>query len=207
MLGFGINYKKWNRILSLSSVCVYCGSSNLVADKFKLSAQAIGTEMARRGTQVVYGGGHVGLMGIVADSALKQGGKVIGIIPEHIKAQEVQHTGLTELHVVPDMHTRKRMMVERSQAFVILPGGLGTLDETFEILTWKKLKLHSKPIIVFNQDGYWDSMLALIDKTIAEEFSQPADRALFKVATTVEALFAALDEETVPDMGAMTGRM
>jgi len=193
--------------LTLHSICVYCGSSNTVAQRYKDSAQAIGAEIARRGSRVVYGGGHVGLMGIVADAAMKQGGSVIGIIPEHIRAQEVQHTGLTELHVVPDMHTRKRMMVERADAFVILPGGLGTLDETFEILTWKKLKLHNKPVIIFNQDGYWDTMIALIDKTIAENFSQPADRVLFKTVTTIEELFAALNEESVPDMGAMTGRM
>ena len=110
-------------------------------------------------------------MGIVADSALKAGGKVIGIIPQHIRAQEVQHTGLTELHVVPDMHTRKRMMVEQSDAFVILPGGLGTLDETFEILTWKKLSLHNKPIIIFNDRGYWDPMLKLITHTVSEGFA------------------------------------
>jgi uncharacterized protein (TIGR00730 family) len=193
--------------LALSSVCIYCGSSNLVAQKFKDSANAIGTGLARCGSRIVYGGGHVGLMGIIADSALKAGGTVIGIIPEHIRAQEVQHTGLTELHVVPDMHTRKRMMVERADAFIILPGGLGTLDETFEILTWKKLKLHNKPVIIFNQDHYWDDMLGLIDKTIAEGFSQPSDRALFKVATTIETVFAMLSEETVADMGVVTGRM
>jgi len=193
--------------LSFSSVCVYCGSSSLVAQSFKTSAHDIGTELAQRGVRVVYGGGHVGLMGIVADSALKAGGTVVGIIPEHIRAQEVQHKGLTELHVVPDMHTRKRMMVERSDAFVILPGGLGTLDEAFEILTWKKLKLHNKPIIIFNQDGYWDTMIALIDKTISEGFSQPADRVLFKVATSVEGVFALLDEPAVPSIGTLTGRM
>ena len=193
--------------MTVSSVCVYCGSSNLVADKFKTTAQLIGAELAGRGARVVYGGGHVGLMGIVADSALRAGGTVIGIIPEHNRAQEVQHTGLTELHVVPDMHTRKRMMVERADAFVILPGGLGTLDEAFEILTWKKLKLHNKPIIIFNQDGYWDEMIALIDRTIDEGFSQPADRALFKEVNSVEALFDALDEPGAPDMGVMTGRM
>jgi len=146
-------------------------------------------------------------MGIVADSALKAGGKVIGIIPEHIRAQEIQHTGLTELHVVPDMHTRKRMMVERADAFIILPGGFGTLDELFEILTWKKLKLHNKPVIIFNQDGYWDTMIALVDKTIAENFSQPADRALFTVVTTIEELFKAMDESATADIGALTGRM
>ncbi|MDE1902077.1 MAG: TIGR00730 family Rossman fold protein [Alphaproteobacteria bacterium] len=190
-----------------SSVCVYCGSSNAVAQKFKDSAVKIGATLAQRGVRVVYGGGHVGLMGLVADSALKAGGTVIGIIPEHIRAQEVQHTGLTELHVVPDMHTRKRMMVERADAFIILPGGFGTLDELFEILTWKKLKLHNKPIVIFNQDGYWNEAIALIDKTIAEHFSQPSDRALFKIATDIDGVFAALDEAAPPDIGTMTGRM
>jgi uncharacterized protein (TIGR00730 family) len=190
-----------------SSVCVYCGSANSVAQKYKDSAAAIATELARRGARVVYGGGHVGLMGIIADAALKAGGKVVGIIPEHIRTQEVQHTSLTELHVVPDMHTRKRMMVERADAFVILPGGYGTLDELFEILTWKKLHLHNKPVILFNQDGYWDALLALIDKTIKEGFAQPADRALFKVVGDIKALFAALDEESAPDIGVVTGRM
>ena len=193
--------------MSSPSVCVYCGSSDSVAEKFKTTAQLIGAELAQRGSRVIYGGGHVGLMGIVADSALRAGGTVIGIIPEHIKAQEVQHNGLTELHVVSDMHTRKRMMVERADAFFILPGGLGTLDETFEILTWKKLKLHNKPVIVFNQDGYWDEMIALVDKTINEGFSRPADRVLFQEVNSVEALFAALDEPRVPDMGVLTGRL
>ena len=193
--------------MAFSSVCVYCGSSSLIAQSFKSSARTIGTELAQCGVRVIYGGGHVGLMGIVADSALKAGGKVIGIIPEHIRSQEVQHNALTELHVVPDMHTRKRMMVERADAFIILPGGLGTLDEAFEILTWKKLKLHNKPIIIFNQDGYWDKMIALIDMTITEGFSQPADRVLFQVATSVEAVFALLDEPHAPDIGTLTGRM
>ena len=193
--------------LVLSSVCVYCGSSSLVAPAFKTSANILGTELARQGVSVVYGGGHVGLMGIVADSALKAGGKVYGIIPEHIRAQEVQHMGLTELHVVTDMHTRKRMMVERAEAFVILPGGLGTLDEAFEIITWKKLKLHNKPIIILNQDGYWNDMLALIDKTIAEGFSQAPDRLLFDVTDSVEGVLALLNEPAVQDHVVLTGRM
>jgi uncharacterized protein (TIGR00730 family) len=193
--------------LLLSSVCVYCGSSGQVDQKFKDSARAIGTELARRKLRTVYGGGHVGLMGIVADSALQAGGTVIGIIPEHIRAQEVQHTGLTELHVVPDMHTRKRMMVERADAFVILPGGFGTLDEAFEILTWKQLQLHDKPIIFFNLDGYWDQLLAMIDKMVAEGFSKPAYRAFFKVVTDVKSLFEALDTATTADKSPATGQM
>lgn len=163
--------------------------------------------LARRGFSFVYGGGHVGLMGIVADTALQLGAKVIGIIPEHIKAKEIQHTGLTELHVVPDMHTRKRMMVERADAFVILPGGLGTLDEAFEILTWKKLGLHNKPIIIYNYEGYWDPLLALIDRTLKDGFSQPSDRALFKTVTTIEDLLDAIDSHSTPAIATMTGRM
>ena len=146
-------------------------------------------------------------MGIIADAALKAGAKVTGIIPEHIRAMEVQHTGLTKLHVVPDMHTRKRMMVESSDAFLILPGGLGTLDEVFEILTWKKLKLHNKPIIIFNQDGYWDTFLALIDQTIKEGFAFTSDRALFKVVTTIPEMLEVIAQNDTPKMGVVTGRM
>lgn len=186
---------------------MYCGSSDNVAQSFKTLAHDVSTTLAQHKLNLVYGGGHVGLMGIVADSAIKAGTKVVGIIPEHIRALEVQHMGLTELHVVPDMHTRKRMMVERSDAFVILPGGLGTLDETFEILTWKKLRLHNKPIIIFNQDGYWDPLLALMDRMIAEGFALPSDAVLYKVVTTIDSLMAALDESIVPDTAVITGRM
>jgi len=188
-------------------VCVYCGSANNVAQKYKLSAQAIGTELARRGIHVIYGGGRVGLMGIVADSALKAGGTVIGIIPEHIREQEVQHKALTELHVVPDMHTRKRMMVDRGDAFIILPGGFGTLDELFEIMTWKKLKLHHDPIYIFNQDGYWNEMIALVKKTIDEGFSKPEDFNMFEVVNSVDELFAALDSQKKPGGSSLPGRM
>ena len=193
--------------MSLSSICVYCGSSNQVAQHFKDSAQAVGTELARRQIRTVYGGGHVGLMGIVADSALKAGGYVTGIIPEHIRAQEVQHEGLNELIVVPDMHTRKRMMVERSEAFIVLPGGLGTLDEAFEIIIWKKLKLHNKPIFLFNEQGYWNEMIALINKTIKVGFSHPSDNALYREANTLAELFALLDEPHAADIGSLTARM
>ena len=170
---------KRDRPLRITSVCVYCGSASGVAEPYKKAAHDIGAALAERKLRTVYGGGHVGLMGIVADAALKAGGEVIGIIPEHIRSHEVQHMGLTELHVVPDMHTRKRMMVERADAFVIMPGGLGTLDEAFEILTWKKLGLHSKPVIIFNQDGYWDPSPGLIDRTIKDGFAKPEDAELY----------------------------
>ena len=193
--------------VSVSKVCIYCGSSNNVAEAFKKNAHDASTALAKQGMRIVYGGGHVGLMGIIADAALKVGTEVIGIIPEHIRAQEVQHTGLTKLHVVPDMHTRKRMMVESSDAFVILPGGLGTLDEVFEILTWKKLKLHNKPILIFNQNGYWDGFLELINHIIGEGFAAPSDGALFKVVTTIPEMLDVLLLNGTPEMGVVTGRM
>ncbi|MER2520682.1 MAG: TIGR00730 family Rossman fold protein [Bdellovibrionales bacterium] len=191
----------------LTSVCVYCGSSNYVAEFYKDSARSIGTALAQRGMTIVYGGGHVGLMGEIADAAMKAGGRVIGIIPEHIRAHEVQHEGITELHVVPDMHTRKRMMAERAHAFIILPGGIGTLDEMFEIIIWKKLRLHNKPIILYNDRGYWDPALQLIEKMVGEGFAQPPDLALYKVASTVDTLLAALTEGKGMASGALTGRM
>lgn len=174
------------------SVCVYCGASSRVSDRYKTAAHDLGTGLARRGVQVVYGGGRVGLMGIVADAALAAGGAVVGIIPEHIQVLEVEHTALTELLVVDSMHTRKRAMVDRSDAFVVLPGGLGTLDETFEILTWKQLRLHDKPVVVVDVDGYWAPLAGLIDHMIAEGFCQPGHRELFRVVRQVDEVYAAL---------------
>jgi len=193
--------------LSIKSVCVYCGSSNGVPGHYQKTARDVSTALAKHKLEIVYGGGHVGLMGIVADSALAVGARVIGIIPEHIRAQEVQHTGLTELKVVPDMHTRKRMMVERSDAFVVLPGGLGTLDEAFEIITWKKLKLHSKPIIIFNDHGYWDPLLALIEHTVGEGFAVKKDTALYTVVTTIDEMFAVLTAGAGASAALRTERM
>ncbi len=183
---------------ALKSVCVYCGSASRVADAYKQAAHDLGDALARRGLQVVYGGGRVGLMGIVADSAIAAGGAVVGIIPEHIQVLEVEHTGLAELHVVDSMHTRKRMMVDRSDAFVILPGGLGTLDETFEILTWKQLRLHDKPIVIADIGGYWAPLLSLVDHMIEARFCQPAHRTLFSVASSIPEVFQALEREPEP---------
>lgn len=177
---------------SLSSVCVYCGASSRVADVHKEAAHALGDGLARRGIRMVYGGGRVGLMGIAADAAIAAGGEVVGIIPEHIQSAEIEHTGLTELHVVDSMHTRKRMMVERSDAFVILPGGLGTLDEAFEILTWKQLQLHDKPIVIADVDGYWRPLLGLIDHMVAQGFARIDRSALYRVADHVDGVFEAL---------------
>lgn len=176
----------------IHSLCVYCGSSPRVDEKYKTAAARLGALIAARGLQLVYGGGRVGLMGITADAALGAGGKVVGIIPEHIQALEVQHTGLTELHVVDSMHTRKQMMFDRSDAFIVLPGGLGTLDEAFEMMTWLQLKLHDKPIVFVDVDGFWRPFLRLVDHMIAQGFCRPETRDLFQVVETVDEVFGAI---------------
>ena len=170
----------------IKNVCVYCGSSSRVDDAFKEAATKMGALIAAEKWGVVYGGGRVGLMGLVADSAMGAGGEVIGIIPSHIEEREVQHDELTELHVVDTMHVRKQMMVDRSQAFVILAGGLGTLDELFELLTWKQLGLHDKPIVIVNINGYWTKLLSAINNIADEGFMRQEDKGMFVVVDTVE---------------------
>lgn len=174
------------------AICVYCGSSNRVDERYKEAARRIGRQVGERGLQLVYGGGRVGLMGLAADAALAAGGEVVGIIPAHIQDLEVEHTGLTELHVVDSMHVRKRMMFDRSDAFVVLPGGLGTLDETFEILTWRQLGLHDKPLVIVDCDGYWRPMLDMLDHMIDRGFARPEHLNLFRVVDDVDQVFDAL---------------
>lgn len=176
----------------IRAVCVYCGSSGRVADRFKATARRLGELLAERGIEVVYGGGRVGLMGIVADAALAAGGRVIGVIPDHIQALEVEHTGLTELIVVESMHVRKRRMFDLAQAVVVLPGGLGTLDETIEVVTWKQLALHDKPVVLVNDGGFWDPLMALLDHMIEHGFARPQHRRMFRVVDTVDDVFPAL---------------
>jgi uncharacterized protein (TIGR00730 family) len=177
-----------------SSICVYCGSSANVAQSYKDAAVHLGREAGERGVEIIYGGGRVGLMGLVADAAIAAGGRVTGIIPSHILEMEVAHQMLTELIVVENMHQRKMMMFERSDAFVILPGGLGTLDEAFEILTWKQLGLHRKPIIVANIDGYWDGLLALVRHGVDEGFIRPQHARLFTEVGDVAGILSALSD-------------
>jgi len=169
----------------IKSVCVYCGSSSRVDQKYKDAAVELGKLIASSGWNVVYGGGRVGLMGLVADSALSSGARVVGIIPQHIQAREIEHNDLTELHIVDSMHIRKQMMVDRADAFVILAGGLGTLDEFFELLTWKQLGLHDKPVVMVNIDGYWTKMIEAIQHIANEKFMRPEDFGMFQVVNTV----------------------
>lgn len=169
----------------IKSVCVYCGSSSRVDQKYKDAAVELGKLIAANKWDVVYGGGRVGLMGLVADSALSSGARVVGIIPQHIQAREIEHTDLTELHIVDSMHIRKQMMVDRADAFVILAGGLGTLDEFFELLTWKQLGLHDKPIVMVNIGGYWTKMVEAIAYIADQKFMRPEDLGMFHVVETV----------------------
>lgn len=191
-------------LVSLKSVCVYCGSSNKVDPAHKEAARAVGHALAEHKLNVVYGGGHVGLMGILADAALNAGGTVTGIIPEHLYIREVQHSGLTKLHVVDSMHTRKKMMVEQSDAFLVLPGGLGTLDETFEVLTWKQLGLHDKPIVIYNNGGFWTPLLGMIDHIIATGFAPAGNRDFYRVASNIDEMFKALAAPNGPKSDPLT---
>lgn len=147
----------------MKSVAVYCGASSGTNESFTLQAQAMGKALAERNFTLVYGGGRVGLMGAVADAVMQHGGKAIGVIPDFLADKELAHVGLTELHVVKTMHERKLMMADLAEGFVAMPGGYGTLEELFEVLTWGQLGLHRKPIGVLNVAGYYDHLLRALD--------------------------------------------
>lgn len=177
---------------NIKSVCVFCGSQPGVRPEYEAQARALGALLARQGISLVYGGGHVGLMGAVADAALAAGGKVVGVIPEHLMRPEIAHQGLTELHVVDTMHTRKRMMAERADAFVVLPGGYGTFEEMFEMVTWLQLQLHAKPVGVLNVEGYYDHLLAFLRHASQEGFIRPQHWDLLIVQSAPELLLERL---------------
>src|SRR5215510_7619199 len=183
---------------SIRSVCVYCGSSLGAKPRHAEVARQLGSQLAAHGMRLVYGGGRIGLMGQIADAALAGGGQVIGVIPEHLQVQEKGHHGVTELRVVASMHERKSLMFELSDAFVILPGGFGTLDEAFEMLTWRQLQLHDKPILFLNIDGYWTAFGTLVDQVIAEGFARDSSRRLFAVVDRVEDVIPALLRQPAP---------
>ena len=163
---------------SLGSVCVFCGSSAGARPSYAVMAQMLGRVLAERGIRVVYGGGRVGLMGVVADAALAAGGKVVGVIPQHLMDREVGHSGLTELRVTSSMHERKALMAELADGFVALPGGFGTLEELAETLTWSQLGLQAKPFGLLDVEGFYEPLLTFLDHTVAERFVTPEHRAL-----------------------------
>lgn len=178
--------------MTVRSLCVYCASSETIPDEHRACARKLGRLLAENGIHMITGGGHVGLMGEAADAALAAGGEVTGIIPRFIKQWEVDHRGLTRLIEVESMHERKQKMFEMSDAFAALPGGLGTLDEILEIITWKHLGLHDRPVLLIEADGYWKPFHDLFDHMIATGYASQGCRDLYTVAADPEQVIAVL---------------
>jgi uncharacterized protein (TIGR00730 family) len=176
-------------VVALRSVCVFCGSSTPPDARYRDAARALGVLLARQGIGLVCGGGQAGLMGELADAALSQGGRVTGVIPAGLFSREIGNTGVTELHEVASMHERKQLMYDLSDAFVALPGGLGTLDELAEVAAWSQLGLHAKPIVLLDVDGFWEPLVAQLDRMVSTGFIKPANRQLVRLAlSAAEAL-------------------
>jgi uncharacterized protein (TIGR00730 family) len=185
----------------MRNLCVFCGSSRGFSAVHADAAQAMGVALAAAGIGLVYGGGGVGLMGIVADSVMAAGGKAIGVIPKALADLEVAHRGLSELHIVGSMHERKAMMADRSDGFIAMAGGIGTLEELFEIWTWGQLGDHRKPIAMLNIEGFYDPLLAFLDGVVAAGFFRPQHRAMILVDGAPVALIAKMQDYTAPDLG------
>jgi uncharacterized protein (TIGR00730 family) len=177
----------------MKSIAVYCGSSSGNQPLYTQQAQAMGEELAQRGLTLVYGGGRVGLMGAVADAALGAGGRVIGVIPKFLADKELAHTGCTELHVVDTMHQRKLLMADLADGFVAMPGGFGTLEELFEVLTWGQLGLHGKPVGLLNVAGFYDPLLALLDHMVGQALLRDENRQQLLQNAAAPALLDAME--------------
>jgi uncharacterized protein (TIGR00730 family) len=185
----------------LKRVCVFAGSSPGNDPRFLDAARELGAALAQRGVELVYGGANVGLMGAMANAVLEGGGHVIGVIPRHLLDFEVAHTGIPDLRIVESMHDRKALMAELSDAFVALPGGFGTLEETFEVLTWRQLGLHQKPVVILNAGGYFDALVAFLEHMVKRRLLSPENHALLSVETSIEEMFAALEREATEGGG------
>ena len=222
---------------TINSLCVYCGSSNGADPVYREAAERLGNLMAERGIRLVYGGRRVGLMGVVAHAVMAGGGAATGVIPRFIIEHEKNNPGagelsmgltgaegkagpaqseaapllpefdLTEVIVVEDMHERKKRMFELADGFIALPGGLGTLEETIEVVTWKKLKLHSKPVVVMNIAGYWEPLRALVERAVAGGFAHPSSLDLFAMVDSADEVFAALAQAPEPTEEAPASRL
>jgi len=179
-------------VTQIRSVCVFCGASSGFDPVYGERARLLGGQIAGAGMILVFGGGRAGLMGALADGALAAGGAVIGVIPDFLKEAEHGHTGITDLQVVDSMHSRKQRMFDLSDAFVVLPGGVGTLDETLEMITWKQLQRHDKPIVIADINGYWQKLDALVAATIEHGFAAPLTRGLYTVVPSIEAVIETL---------------
>ncbi|MBD7978690.1 TIGR00730 family Rossman fold protein [Serpens gallinarum] len=178
--------------MSLRSICVFCGASTGTNSIYREAAEQLGRELAARGISLVYGGGAVGLMGVVADAAMAAGGEVIGIIPQSLQTSEIGHSGLTRLEVVDGMHARKARMAELSDAFIALPGGLGTLEELFEVWTWGQLGYHAKPLGLLEVNGFYAKLSGFLDHLVTEGFVRPPHRAMLQRSESPAALLELL---------------
>lgn len=185
-------------MVALRSVCVFCGSSRGQGEQWAETARALGTVLAKREIDLVYGGGSVGLMGEMADAALDAGGRVIGVIPKGLFGREHAHRGVTELHETTTMHERKALMYNRSDAFIALPGGYGTLDELCEVVTWSQIGVHAKPSVLLDVDGFWDPFLSLLDRMVETGFVKPLNRELLHSEPSPEAALAHLEAVSRP---------
>jgi uncharacterized protein (TIGR00730 family) len=179
--------------MDLRSVCVYCGSSPNTDPAVEKEIQAFGRELAARGVRLIYGGASRGLMGAVADAVLSAGGTVTGIIPRALEGRESAHQGLTDLRVVGSMHEREQLMFDLSDAFVAFPGGFGTMEEVIEMITWKQMGIHGKPIVIANIGGYFDSLLKQFELAVQKKYARTEDRILFAVADTTKGILTFLD--------------
>jgi uncharacterized protein (TIGR00730 family) len=180
----------------IRNVAVFCASADGTNPLYRSAAEALGRELAARRIGLIYGGARVGLMRAVAEAALEAGGHVVGVIPEVLVDLEVAHHGISELHVTSTMHTRKALMGERSDAFIILPGGFGTFEEMFEVLAWQTLKLHDKPIVLLNTDGFYDTLLRFLDECVERGVLKEKNRRILLVASTVDEVFELLMAES-----------
>jgi hypothetical protein len=185
-------------VRTLSRICVFCGSFTGHRPVYRDGAETTGRRLAAAGVTIIYGGGKIGLMGAVADAALAGGGTVIGVIPQRLADREVAHGGLTELHVVSSMHERKMLMAELADAFIALPGGYGTFEEFWEAVTWTQLGIHRKPCGLLNLDGFFDPMLAQIDRAVTEGFISQANRSLVLADDDVDGLIETLQRVRLP---------
>lgn len=183
----------------MEAVCVFCGSREGSRPAYAEAARNMGREIARRGFGLVYGGGRVGLMGAVADAAFEEGGEVVGVITEALISKEIAHAGLTKLHVVGSMHERKMLMADLSDGFVTLPGGYGTLEEFFEVLSWAQLSIHEKPCGLLDVDGFWDPLSTLFDQAVNEGFVHPNHRSLVLTEGNPRVLLERMESYTPPE--------
>lgn len=186
--------------MSFRRICVYCGSSNRVADRWFEVAREVGRSLAAMNVGVVYGGGRIGLMGALADAALEAGGEVQGVIPQKLLDLELGHRGVTKLHVVPTMHARKQKMAELSDGFIALPGGWGTLEEIFEVTTWTQLRYHDKPVGLLDAHGYYAHLVAFLDHAADESFIRSEHRAILPHADSLDDLLEAMRDFEPPEL-------